>query len=198
MAITINGSGTIGGISTGGLNDNIITKNEMATAGAWAPTGTVLQVVQGKLSSTYTTTFSGTGFAVITPLYVTITPQSASSKVLVMLNLCISNVAYQLQCQILRNGSVVTAFNGDAEGGRQPVSSRWNVNGGYLTYAQAILTGQWLDSPASTSALTYTVQARNYSAYPTIYVNRAETFQNAGLDYDGVPQSTITVMEIAG
>lgn len=202
MAITINGSGTIGGISVGGLNNSIITKDELASS--WAPAGTVIQVVQGKLSSTFTAAFSGNNFATVTGLAATITPASANSKILVMLNMYVGNIGatngYQNECQILRNGSVVTAFNGDPEGGRQGVASRLNMHLGnsFGAYVMGNLSGSWLDSPASTSPQTYAVQARNYSAGSPIYVNRQEIFQNGGLDYDGVPQSTITLFEIAG
>jgi hypothetical protein len=52
MAIAINGTGTITGISVGGLNDSIITSSELANAAVTAAKlaagagGKILQVVQ--------------------------------------------------------------------------------------------------------------------------------------------------------
>jgi hypothetical protein len=52
MAIAINGTGTITGISVGGLNDSIITSSELVNGAVTAakidslPAGSILQVVQ--------------------------------------------------------------------------------------------------------------------------------------------------------
>ena len=52
----------------------------------------------------------------------------------------------------------------------------------------------FLDSPSSTSALTYKVQAR-VDANGTMYINRPGNDANA--DYGSRGISTLTVMEIA-
>ena len=52
----------------------------------------------------------------------------------------------------------------------------------------------FLDSPSSTSALTYKVQAR-VNSNPTLYINR--TGADANADYSSRGISTLTVMEIA-
>lgn len=204
MAVVINGSGTVDGISVGGFNNGIITQDEFSPS--WAPAGTFVNIAHAKLSATYTATFSGNGFATIPALSATITPKNANSRFLVILNLYIGtnndgSAGYQNECQILRNGSVVTAFNGDGEGGRQGVAAMINQyagSSGNGIYTVTGLSGVWLDSPATTSPITYGVQARNYSGGTTIYINRSQAFQSGGLDYDGIPQSTITVIEIAG
>ena len=75
MAITINGSGTITGVSAGGLPDGIIAADELASGVG----GKVLQVVQGLSTSSVsnaTTTFTSA-------VSVAITPSSTSSKILV-------------------------------------------------------------------------------------------------------------------
>jgi len=78
MAITINGAGTITGLSTGGLPDGSVDADTLASS---IDLGKVLQIVQGKASiqvSTTSTSFTATG------LNVTITPSSTSSKVLIL------------------------------------------------------------------------------------------------------------------
>lgn len=176
MTVTINGSGTIGGISVGGLNDNIITKNEMATGGAWAPAGTVLQVVQGTYSTSSQT--SSTSF-VDTGLTVTITPTSATSKILIMSSLCGlyggSANTYGFQ-RYTRNGTEIVQFDNIA-GYSNNGQSGSNVSFSYL------------DSPNSTSALTYKQQFRVSSGSGGIIYWQNTTGTN--------PTSTITLMEIA-
>jgi hypothetical protein len=114
------------------------------------------------------------------------------------------NVAYgyQQQYQVRRNGTAPSTVVGSAEGGRTGVSGRINLYGAQATsdiqYSQGVLSGTHLDTPATTSAVTYTIALRGYAGSPTVYVNRAYIFQNSGSDYDGVPLSTITLMEIAG
>ena len=54
----------------------------------------------------------------------------------------------------------------------------------------------WLDSPATTSSVTYKAQAANpYSGGYTTVINR--TFQDDDYSYNGRTPSTITLMEIA-
>ena len=54
----------------------------------------------------------------------------------------------------------------------------------------------YLDSPASTSALTYKLQLASYSTN-IAYVNRTYQWQNSS-EYDGAVPSSITLMEISG
>lgn len=190
-------------ISTLGPNalaSSSVTRPKIGYAGA------VLQVVHGSLG----TSFTGTGIAgatdywvTVTGLSATITPTSTSSRILITVQMYVgadtTASGYQQQFQILRNGTAPSSLIGSAEGGRAGVTGRINLyaNAG-LTYSMAVLSSTNLDSPASTSALTYSIQLKGYSGSPTVYVNRAATFQNGGSNYDGVPLSTITLMEIAG
>lgn len=53
-----------------------------------------------------------------------------------------------------------------------------------------------MDSPNTTSAVTYDVQMAAYDAN-TVYLNRSPNWQaNAAGGYDATPVSTLTVMEI--
>ena len=75
MPVTINGNGTITGISAGGLPDGCITADDLASGAG----GKILQVVQN-VTTTRTVTTSDTFVA--TSALVTITPTAASSKIL--------------------------------------------------------------------------------------------------------------------
>lgn len=175
MTVTINGSGTIGGISVGGLNDNIITKNEMATGGAWAPAGTVLQVVQGSYATVTTnssSTYADTG------LSASITPTSINSKILALVTLQGSGKDSSnttLQLRLVRDATVISTFT-TATIGYNAVSQSNYVGSNAYNY---------LDSPATSSLTTYKVQfsSGNNSSFVAV--------QNAG------STSTITLMEIA-
>ena len=86
MAIAINGTGTITGISVGGLNDSIITSSELVNGAVTAakidslPAGSILQVAKNqKLDvASATTTSAWTSFTGCT---VTITPTDSGNRV---------------------------------------------------------------------------------------------------------------------
>jgi len=90
MAIVINGSGTVTGISVGGLPDGIVDSGTLATDSVTAaklkddaiavgdlPAGSILQVVQGELSG------SLEGSANFDIMNVNITPKQADSDMLI-------------------------------------------------------------------------------------------------------------------
>ena len=87
MAITINGDGTLTGISTGGLPDGIVDADMLATSAITVPkigyNGAVLQIVQSTTNTE--TTVSGTTFG-DSGLSGSITPLVADSKILIMIS----------------------------------------------------------------------------------------------------------------
>ena len=60
------------------------------------------------------------------------------------------------------------------------------------------MTGQFLDSPATTSATTYKIQIMTEPSgnTGTVYVNRAGSLGSG--NQDGVTASSILVMEVSG
>jgi hypothetical protein len=135
----------------------------------------VLQVVQG--TSTTATTISGG--PTDTTLTATITPTSATSKILVIVNQFVylygggGDSGFLLF--ILKNGSVVYNNSGNSMYLATSTGSPDLIINYPITY---------LDSPATTSALTYKTQA-------TATAGGTPTFQQ----YSN--QSTITLMEIS-
>ena len=167
--------------------------------------GNVLQVIHQAKTSTFTGTSvidNGGYFIDVTGLSATITPTSSSSKILIMSTLYVGsttvNSGYQQSYRLKRTIGATTTFPilGDAEGGRPQATGRINL---YVAgiYTMARHGGTHQDSPATTSAITYQVQLGGYSSSPIVYLNRAETFGNGANDYDTVPVSTLTLMEIA-
>ena len=148
MSITLNGNGTITGISAGGLPNGCITADDLA-AGAG---GKILQVIYAE-TTTKVSTVSGN--YVDTGITATITPSSNSSKILVVVSLqwMLYREATETNGSFkLLRGSTNISEHSDAvhiEAGTTS-QSRIISEGGYMI--------QKLDSPATTSATTYKVQ----------------------------------------
>jgi hypothetical protein len=191
-------------------NGNTITGNISVTGKVIYP-GAVLQVVHTSKTNSFTGTSvvdNGGYFVDVTGLSATITPTQSTSRILILTNLYIgtsmtSGSGYQNTMRIKRTIGGVTAFPilGDAEGGRPRATGRINFyiagSGTTLTYHMGMMSGVHQDSPATTSAITYQIQMGGYSSAPIVYLNRSETWGFAAGDYDNVPVSTLTLMEIA-
>jgi hypothetical protein len=182
-----------GAVTTAKINDASVTGAKLGTGAAVAnigaraitagqmPAGTVLQVVQGKLSTSFSVANTGQND---TGLTATITPTSNTSKILcyVTLNgIRTNNTTYNTYIYLLRNG-----VNLDGVG---TFSSFFN----YFATTQlngrvGTVTNMVLDSPATTSACTYKIQFACESASSTSYLNDQNTM---------LTPSTIILMEIA-
>lgn len=151
--------------------------------------GKVLQVVQTVKTDTFTRTSSGGDVGDVTGLSVSITPSSTSNKVLVLANVMHGSASGQENyVKIVRDSTDV--YVGDAAGSRQRMSAsaRESNTGGQ---SQAAMV--FLDSPNTTSSVTYKIQA-GAEGVNIVYINRSE---NDG-DNSTIARtaSQITVMEI--
>jgi hypothetical protein len=119
--------------------------------GTWAAAGggKVLQVVQGtKTGATYTvlSTYLSTG------VFATITPSSSTSKIMM--------IATSGQCYQQPGGLRIRLYRGTSgEGSGSSIVS--DIGYGVLSGDALGATVNWLDSPASTSALTYTIMQKS-------------------------------------
>lgn len=149
----------------------------------------VLQVVSTAKTDTFTTT-SAT-FTDVTGMSVTITPQSATSQILVMVQGNAGNNSAANGClfTLLRGATQIDI--GDAASFRSRVSTQ-TYSPGDSRFVNFSLT--FLDSPATTSATTYKLQTR-VDLVGTMYLNRS--FADGDLGSNGRGASTITVMEIS-
>jgi len=154
------------------------------------PAGSVLQTVQTLKTDTYSSTANG--FNDVTGLSVAITPSSSSNKVFVVADVAMGLsdfYSYNWVFKVLRDSTSIGVHSGattDASGG-----GNLYLSGGSYPYlfgnAKFIL-----DSPSSTSSLTYKIQANKISASATLYLNRKGSDTSVGA------VSSITAMEIAG
>ena len=150
-------------------------------------TSKIAQVVSTTLTTTFTTT--STSFTDITGLTVSITPSLATSKILVFVSVSGSNdVGVQNGgVRLARGGTGI--FVGTAASTRTLGQEIEAIGGA----SQVTVGLTFLDSPATTSATTYSVQAMNTGS-GTFYINRSKS------DADGAAYfraaSSITVMEV--
>jgi hypothetical protein len=153
----------------------------------------VIQVVQTVKTDTWTSTSST--WVNITDFTATITPTSASSRILVMASVAIGlNPTYFQMIRLARGGSAILV--GDASGSRiQTQGMVYMYNQLSPSNAQITWSGSVVDSPASTSPLTYSVQMQQDSSQ-TMYVNRLQRDDNAS--YEPRSASSLILMEIAG
>ena len=189
MPITLNGStGAVTGLAA-------LPDSAMAS-------GSIIQVVS--VTKTDTTSTSSSTFGKISGLQPTITPSSTSSKIFIKADLCIgaSSNGADSPLKLFRSvgGSDTDIGIGDAAGNR--TRCFWGVEdffsvssgaAGYL-YVMAPASTNFLDSPNTTSAVTYGVNWRIVSGN-TIYLNRTGQDNDASNYPRG--SSTITLMEIA-
>lgn len=149
--------------------------------------GKVLQVLS--TIKTDTASLASTTFGDISGLSVSITPSSSSSKILVsaVIHAVAVGVNTHPYLRLLRGSTDIA--QGDAAGSRVRVTS--------TTYTElfAPATIIFLDSPSTTSSVTYKIQWASSASGQTIVLNRS------GGDTDSAERarsiSTITVMEVA-
>lgn len=153
--------------------------------------GNVIQVVSTTKTDKFTTTSSSA--VDITGLSVTITPTSASSKILI-----VTNINYGGDTNlygaffVLRNSTNVVV--GTYPTGNQTAAT-FGVGQTYDIYKVDCASNTYLDSPNTTSATTYKVQAATKDASTTFTINAPFSTNNNAYIIGGT--STITVMEIA-
>jgi len=162
------------------------------TITAKMPAGSVLQTIQVVKTNTFTT--GATTTTDIPGLSVAITPQFSNSKILVRgyINLGTNSSSF-ISLLMSRNSTQI--FQGDAEGSRPRVTAmsyQENNPGIINTY-----TPEFLDSPSTTSSVTYKLQVRVGSGGGIATVNRSSRHSN-NTTFDMVTASSITVMEIKG
>lgn len=152
----------------------------------------VLQVASATKTDTQTITSAPPTFVDVTSLSVTLTPKSASSKFLCIWTVNIGNGADGGTAHVRLNR------NGTAIGLADAASNRTTGSSAYINTAiggQIIpSSNSFLDSPATTSAVTYKITMCSNN---TSYVNRS-TRDNDAATYDGRVPSSLTIMEISG
>ena len=179
--------------SASALDATILTGNLPAISGASLTNldaGKVLQVVQTTKTDTFSTASSS--YVDVTGMSVSITPTSTSNKILVNVSLCFlgDDSATMGYCIIVRDSTNI--IRGNTEGSRVRATMQKCSN--HVNEA-SVSNFMYLDSPSSTSALTYKVQLRNQGS-GNVFVNRSKTWTNSAASSTNA--SSIIVTEIQG
>lgn len=189
MALELNGTT---GVSL--VQDGVVTAADLASTldltgkTVTLPSGVggkVLQVVSYAKTDVFSTT-SAT-FVDVTNLSISITPSSTSSKILI---LCAANGsgASNAYLSVFKNGTNMYPTNGSRTPAMMDLyhGGSW---GGQSTNAIMM----YLDSPSTTSAITYNVKARSNGG--NFYIN--VSYDNSNDTTRAAMMSTLTAMEIA-
>ena len=136
--------------------------------------GKVGQVVQTHLTTQ--SQMSSSSFAAISGCTVDITPSATSSKVFVMISLCsgVNGASYGF-FKLYRDSTVI----GSGSDSSNRIGCNFSISqndGDNTSDGVKQVNYQYLDSPSSTSALTYTVQA--------------STFNNSTITYNKTPDNS--------
>ena len=163
------------------------------------PTGGGGGIIQVK-STTITNTFTNDQetFADITGVTVTITPKFSTSKMLIMYNGCASmegtnRMGHVRIVRVVSGSTNSTIYVGDQGESNQARSSSTCVNPN--TYFVNAFTGQYLDSPSTTSATTYKLQIAAGDQDYQVHVGKCHGNSNE-FSRSRTP-SFITVMEVS-
>jgi len=182
------------------LNNRAINRSDTAAADqlwtATSATATDFQAVSaGKIGQvlqavkTDTDSETSTSYADLPDMTLAITPSATSSKILVIVYAGISGSDPDVftHVQLVRTTTAIAV--GDAASSRTRCSFSWRSKTPQDVPSNSIV---YLDSPSSTSAITYKLQWKQESG--TGYINRT----GADTDNSTYPRtaSTITVMEV--
>lgn len=190
----------------GGTGEKVLAEGQLAyienlnlvqyyDGAAWATVGpTTSGLIQVK-STTKTDTFttSSTTLVDVTGLSVSITPTSASNKILISGYVMVgnnTNNSVGAYITLLRGSTAISI--GDTAGTRSRITA--DVASSANGALQGSVAFMFLDNPATTSATTYKIQMKTQTALTTVAINRSVN----DVDDPGYSRaaSTITVMEV--
>ena len=155
--------------------------------------GGIIQIKSTHITAAFTT--QSETYTDITGHSVTITPTRADSKILVNVSLGSFANGTGLKrafMNIVRDSTNVIV--GDADTGHEVTAAVNTRASGYASGTQIPLSFMVLDSPATTSSVTYKVQASIGSDSGNVYLNYPESNDQYGAN----TASTIVVMEVSG
>jgi len=158
--------------------------------------GKVLQVVSTDVTASATIVSSSTStFADMTGVSATITPASTSSKIIVMSSCFFGTGQASVHFRLVRDSTPIRI--GDA-GGSNQIRSSIGIRGEGTIYAyyQDSFSISTVDSPSTTSAITYKLQGTLGASYSgNIYLNMGNGDTNQ--DYTSRGATNITLIEIS-
>ena len=210
MALIFNGStNVISGVAVGGLPDGIVDADMLASSAvtsAKLASGVGGKILQVKTNTTRDSTGSlqctpNQAYVDIPDQNVTITPSSASNKIIIMFHQ-IGETNYDTHHYVMAvkraiSGGATTIIEGAAAGNRTQMLTTLTRSDGTNnnTSIDAAHCSGYLDSPNTTSAITYTVVVQDAENSNYYYYNRTANDDDSQYRERGL--SWITVMEVS-
>jgi len=198
LAHTANGAATYTLPQTDGSAGQVLKTDGSGNLSWTTPSaGKVIQIVQDTKTDTFMT--SSASDVEVTGLSVSITPSSSSNKILVSIHLGMvggqddSYAGFTLYREI--GGSSTDLIKGDAGGGIRPSVTFVGMTNNFEDYNAYSASFEFLDSPNTTSAITYKIKVRSGYSNNNIYINRMHTDDNQNYTFRSA--STYTAREIA-
>jgi len=156
-----------------------------------------LQVVNTTKTDTFSESLSANVNSSQNAIQVSITPSSTSNKILILWSINASGYVGSgghISVRVVRGSTNVAV--GDAAGNRNRITSI-SVNASNSD-RPTFNSGNLLDSPSTTSAITYGIRLdNNDNGTATMYLNRSKNDTDSNVNIHRTA-SSITVMEIAG
>jgi hypothetical protein len=154
--------------------------------------GNVLQVVSAAKTDTFS--HNTQTFTDVTGLSATITPSSTSSKILVLGSVSLGASTDFGYIRLMRDSTPINI--GDAASNRVRTTGAMFYPAGTPVYGNSPIPLDFLDSPSTTSAVTYKIQIRTGSGTQLVYINRTGSDRDT-VNYEWRTPSNIIIMEIA-
>ena len=158
--------------------------------------GKILQVLQTFKTDAFSR--SSTTFGDITGMNVIITPASSSNKILIVCHLSVGTQGNgYVGFRLLRDSTNIghsTALDSSSSSNTRDSAFAFGDESSQATYKLNTVSYSFLDSPSSTSSLTYKLTVRTWSS-TTFRLNRPQSIGNAAYTMAGT--SSITAMEVA-
>ena len=206
MPVTINGDGSITGLSVGGLGSGVVNTATLASnaiTSAIQPAGSVIQVVNTNLTGTDSVSVPN-GSLVDTPVTVNITSTIANSKFIIAgaINGEANQADHVLGIVMRRviGGSGTSINIGNAAGSRTPITAMHQQglhSSDNVSTPSTNSLAAYVDSPGQPAGTTITYKyALIGIAYAFTYYFGRSAGDTDGSGYERMPNH-ITVMEVA-
>jgi hypothetical protein len=181
-------------LDLGTPSDNTVTTAKIAddavTAAKATGFGKIAQVLQAVKTDTQNTTTDDT-WTDVASLSQAITPSATSSKILILFSVnAAADDGDHVGIRLVRDSTNI--FIGTDSDAGQNVTTAIRGHSGQV-YGVFLMSGQYLDSPSSTSAITYKVQAASNDEF---FINRPHDNTGATNVQRPITSSSLTVIEV--
>jgi len=150
--------------------------------------GKILQIVQTVKTDDFSASVATDTVADITGLSASITPSSTSNKILVSYDIHLHSTSGGAKVQLIRDSSKICINTSTSS-----FEAQTSMSHNDAVFAMTVSSFSFLDSPSTTSSITYKPQVSHTSGNTrTIYVNAPESTNSR----HGRVTSQMTLMEI--